>query len=71
MNNGIIPVPDEVLKYRSLLFDLATPITLPAEEFGEVWPFVSSVYTNPRELARDKSFMGICMLDSIALFFFK
>jgi hypothetical protein len=33
MNNGIIPVPDEVLKYRSPLFDLATPITLPAEEF--------------------------------------
>jgi hypothetical protein len=46
MNNGIIPVPDEVLKYRSLLFDLATPITLPAEEFGEVWPFAASVCTN-------------------------
>jgi hypothetical protein len=66
MNNGIMPVPDEVLKYRSLLFDLATPITLPAEEFGEVWPS-----HNPRELARDKSFMGICILDSMALFFFK
>jgi hypothetical protein len=57
MNNGIIPVP-EVLEYRYLLFDLATPITLPAEEFGKVWPFVSSVYTNPRKLARDKSFLG-------------
>jgi hypothetical protein len=54
MNNGIIPVPDEVLKYCSLLSDLAIPITLPAEEFGEVWPFVSSVYTNPRELARQE-----------------
>jgi hypothetical protein len=58
MNKGIIPVPDEVLEYRYLLFDLATPITLPAEEFSEVWAFVSSVYTNPRELARYKSFLG-------------
>jgi hypothetical protein len=33
-----------------------------SEEFGEVWPSVSSVYTNPRELARDKSFIGICIL---------
>jgi hypothetical protein len=34
MNNEIIPVPDEV-KYLSPLFDLATPITLPAEEFDK------------------------------------
>ena len=62
MNNEIIPTPDEVLKYRSVLADLAAPITLPAEKFDEVWPFVSTVYTNPRELARDKGgFMGyIC-----------
>jgi hypothetical protein len=38
MNDGIMPVPDEVLKYRSLLFDLATSITLLAEEFDKVWP---------------------------------
>jgi hypothetical protein len=35
MNNGIIPVPDEVLKCRSLLFDLTAPITLPAKEFDK------------------------------------
>jgi hypothetical protein len=45
MNNRIIPVPDEVLKYHSLFFDLTTPITLPSEEFDKVWPFVSSVYS--------------------------
>jgi hypothetical protein len=45
MNIGIIPVLDDVLKYRSLLFDLTTPITLLAEEFDKVWPFVSSVYS--------------------------
>jgi hypothetical protein len=33
MNNGITPALDEVLKYRSLLFDLTTPIKLLAEEF--------------------------------------
>jgi hypothetical protein len=27
------------------LFDLTTSITLPAEEFDKVWPFVSSVYS--------------------------
>jgi hypothetical protein len=43
--NGIIPMPIEVLQYRSLIFDFITPITLPAEEFDKVWPFVSSVHT--------------------------
>ena len=42
--NDVILVPDEVPKYRSLLFDLITPITFPAEEFDKAWPFVSSVY---------------------------
>jgi len=32
-------VPDDVLKYRFL----TTPITLSAEKFDKVWPFVSSV----------------------------
>jgi len=45
MNNGIIPVPDEVLKYRSLLSDLATPITLSAGEFDKVWPLVPPTHS--------------------------
>jgi hypothetical protein len=60
MNNGITPMLDEVLKYRSLLFNLTTPITLPAEEFDKVWQFVSSVYSAkldavPERIAARKS----------------
>ena len=44
MNNGIMPAPDGVLKYRPLLLGLAAPTTLSAEEFDKVWPFVSVIY---------------------------
>jgi hypothetical protein len=37
MNNGIAQVPYGVLQCR-----LAMPVTLPAEQFDKVWPFVSS-----------------------------
>lgn len=45
MSEVLMPVSVDALHYRSLLFDLSTPVVIPADKFDEVWPYVDSVYT--------------------------
>ena len=45
MSEALMPVTTDDFQYRTLLFDLTEPITLPITKFNEVWPYVSSVYS--------------------------
>lgn len=44
MSEAMMPISAEALQYRTQLFDLAKPVTMTAELFDEVWPYVDSVY---------------------------
>ncbi|RPB20507.1 hypothetical protein L211DRAFT_841596, partial [Terfezia boudieri ATCC MYA-4762] len=36
----------DALHYRTLLFELSKPVTIPAEKFDEIWLYVDSVYAS-------------------------
>ncbi|KAF8448199.1 hypothetical protein BGX38DRAFT_1260228 [Terfezia claveryi] len=40
----MMPIAD-ALRHRAMLFNLTEPVTMSPEIFGEVWPYVDSVYT--------------------------
>ncbi|KAF8428188.1 hypothetical protein EV426DRAFT_705089 [Tirmania nivea] len=46
MSEAIMPISTDALYYRTLLFELSKLVTIPAEKFDEIWPYVDSVYTS-------------------------
>ncbi|KAF8416249.1 hypothetical protein EV426DRAFT_512398, partial [Tirmania nivea] len=38
-------ISPDALHHRTRLFDLTKPVTISAEKFNEVWPYVDAVYT--------------------------
>ena len=45
MSDIMMPLPPDALSWRTKLFELCDPITLPPEKFDEIWPLVDSVYS--------------------------
>ncbi|RPB29801.1 hypothetical protein L211DRAFT_832501 [Terfezia boudieri ATCC MYA-4762] len=46
MSEAMIPISTDALHYRTLLFELSKPVTIPAEKFDEIWLYVDSVYAS-------------------------
>ncbi|KAF8425213.1 hypothetical protein EV426DRAFT_573443 [Tirmania nivea] len=46
MSEAMMPISTDALHYRTLLFELSKPVTIPTEKFDEIWPYVDSVYTS-------------------------
>ncbi|KAF8439645.1 hypothetical protein BGX38DRAFT_1144645 [Terfezia claveryi] len=38
MSEAMMPISTDALHYRTLLFELSKPVTIPAEKFDEIWP---------------------------------
>ncbi|RPB18236.1 hypothetical protein L211DRAFT_843865 [Terfezia boudieri ATCC MYA-4762] len=46
MSEAMIPISTDALHYRTLLFELSKPVTIPTEKFDEIWLYVNSVYAS-------------------------
>ena len=46
--NAILPLPDDVAKYRNLLFNLDGSVILDATQFQSYWPLVDNIYSHRR-----------------------
>ena len=49
MSESMIPIAVDALHYRTLLFEHSKPVSICADKFNEVWPYVDSVYCVLRE----------------------
>ena len=52
MTDSLIPLPTDAIYWRDQLFNLIAPVTMTAEKFDEIWPFVSCVYTHRKTETR-------------------
>ncbi|KAF8458932.1 hypothetical protein BGX38DRAFT_1325934 [Terfezia claveryi] len=42
---AMMPISADALHYRTILFELSKPVTIPPQIFDEIWPYVDSVYS--------------------------
>jgi len=45
MSTALIPIPTDTASWSTILFHIAQPVTLTAEQFDLYWPMTSTVYT--------------------------
>ena len=48
MSDSMMPISEDALHHRTLLFELSKPVILSPAKFEEVWPYVDSVYRTLR-----------------------